>query len=430
MKRSLYYGLLLSVIPLLSHCGKSSGGDTSVGVKVGSISTAVVRRGVSQGRSVPSDAPLSTTEYAYAKVDGIKLTLTRLQAIKGSTESDIISWDGGKEVIIAPGTSNNLPINENASINSGSYNALKVRYKNSYGIKAFCRTATQLVYTSAAGIVKVPLGPTALPSDYDYYAYPFAEISTAKSAAGGNNDTMAQTDGSYTVTKGSALTLAVLFDPSYLVSCYDGSTTVGGTNTNALSPFVWSNNNGQALTSFFPDGSPNFGMGYVPIFVWLSTTAGEALPTAETYASSTTSANVTGNGSGTINFKNVSITSFAFRADGSVLDARSRIAAGGGSSDLYQFFTDYTKTRTSYSFKNGEWNCDAAYTNCHGLQDRSLSGFTRTAVGDFTSTSTSAYESGPDCGKSITDPSHPEWGNRVRACLSSAQTMTWRQLPR
>lgn len=402
----------------------SCGSGVGVTLKVGSISTANGARSVQSGRSVPTDAVQSTTEYGFAKVDGIKLSLNKLQAITGSNESTIVEWSPAKEVTVAPGTNNTLAVTETASVTAGSYSGVKIRYANSYSVKAFCRTATKFVYTTATEVKTVALPVTTMPTDYDYFAYPFSEITTATSLTS-NGETQSETHGNFTVTDVSSLSLAVLFDPSYLVTCYDGTTTVGGGNTNALSPFVWSNNNGLATTDFFPDNKANFGMGYLPVFIWVSTDPSEALPTAETYASSTTAGNVTGS---TLDYRQLAITSFAFRADGSLLDARARISSGGSSGEVQQFFSDFSNTGTTYSFKNGEWTCNADYSSCRPIQDRAMTGFTRTT--DFTTTSSSTFGDATDCGSTITYPSHPEWGNQARACLGTATTMTWRQLVR
>jgi hypothetical protein len=123
------------------------------------------------------------------------------------------------------------------------------------------------------------------------------------------------------------------------------------------------------------------------------------------------------------------VTSFAFRADGSIMAARARISSGGSSGDIQQFFSGFeTTARTSYSMKNGEWQCTGAnYTSCGPIQDRAITGFSRTS--DYTSTSSSVYADGPDCGKSCIDPNHTDWGNRCRACGATGN-MHWRKIYR
>ncbi len=422
MKRALWFAFAASGLGLLmASCG--SGVDATV--KVGAISTAATVRGLHSGRSVPTDAVQSSTEYAFAKVDGIKLQLNSLQTVNGTNNSNIVEWSPAKEVVIAPGSANTLDISESVSIPAGTYAGMKVRYKNSFQVKAFCRTANYFVYTTASGITRVAIGstPGSMPTDYDYYAYPFAEITTVTSATAGTDEAQAETNSSYTITESSAPQISILFDPSYLVTCYDGNSTVGGSN--AIPPFNWTNNNSIPATSFFPDASPNFGMGYVPIFIWVSTTAGEAAPTAETYASHQNQSTLTAS---TLDYKSVAITSFAFKSDGTLLDARTRTNSSGASGDLQQFSSDFSKSGATFSFKNGEWTCDADYTNCRPIQDRTVTGFARTS--DFTSASSSTLGDGPDCGLTITDPNHPEWGNRARACLGTTPTLYWRQLVR
>ena len=105
MKRVLLYasGIFIVVGALLQiqACGGSSG--TAVSLKVGSIATAVSARRA----AFPLDAEQSFTEFAFAKVDGIKLNLRSLQALKsGNNEQTIVTFSGGKEIIIAPGATN------------------------------------------------------------------------------------------------------------------------------------------------------------------------------------------------------------------------------------------------------------------------------------------------------------------------------------
>lgn len=413
-----YYLAWWLVLPLLAACGSSN----SVTLKVGSIPSAAAHTRTPHLRSVPTDALPSSTQFAFAKVDGIQLNLTNLIGVQGGQQQTLAAYSPSKTVTIAPGTDNTIAINDSANIPAGSYTGIKITYNNAYKVKAFCRTANNLVYTTATQIKKVALSTATLPADYDYFAYNFAEVTTALSASGGNNDAQAQTDVNFSVGSDGSVNLAVLFDPSYLVTCFDGSSAVS--NGNTMAPFNWGNNNGQALSSFFPDNQPNFGMGYVPIFIWVSTNASEALPTAETYASSRTLAAVNG---ATVDYNQIAITSFAFKSDGSILDMRSRIASNGGG-DLYQFYSAFTLSSNAYGFKNGEWYCDASYQNCRDLQDRAITGFTRTT--DFTSYSTATYGDGPDCGTTLLDPNHPEWGNRTRSCLGTTSSIYWRQLVR
>lgn len=422
MIRALLKFIAAGCIALLTA---SCSSDVDATVKVGAISTAASARGLLSGRSAPEDAVQSTTQFAFAKVDGIKLNLNSLQTVNGTSNNDIVSWSPAKEVIIAPGSDNTLAISETASIAPGSYAGIKVRYKNSYSVKAYCRTATKFVYTSATGVKTADVATVTgtLPTDYDYYAYPFAEITTATSATAGTDEAQAETHSNFTVTEASSLSIAILFDPSYLVTCFDGSTAVS--SGNGLSPFVWTNNNGLSTTDFFPDNTPNFGMGYVPIFIWVSTNPSETVPTAETYASSTTLSNINGS---TLDYKALSITSFAFKSDGTLLDGRTRTNSSGSSSDLQQFYSDFGVSGSTFSFKNGEWTCNSDYSSCRPIQDRSITGFTRTS--DFTSTSSSTIDNASDCGTTITFPEHPEWGNQARACLSSSAPLYWRQLVR
>lgn len=423
MNKRYWVSLAVPAIAALPFVGGCGGGLTST-VKVGSLKSST-RRSAPSFRAFPDDAPQSNTAYSFAKVDGVKLNLTRLQVVTGTSEQDIVTWSPSKEVVVAPGGSNTIDITETASITAGSYTGLKLRYENSYKVKAYCRTANSLVYTSATGIKTAALSTSTIPADYDYYAYPFAAVTVATSATGGNPETMEETDSPFTIAEGSTPQLSVLIDPSYLVTCFDGSTT-NASNPDALSPFMWGNNNGLTTADFFPDNVANFGIGYLPVFIWISTDSTEAPPTAEVYVSSTDNTKV----ADPIDFLNTNITSFAFKADGTMLDARTRIGAGGSSGTLYQMTSGFTFSDPNYTFYDGEWQCDAGYTNCGPIQDRQVVNFARTA--DMTSVVTATNQDGPDCGKTGTFPGHPEWGNRYRACLGTGVTenLYFRQVPR
>jgi hypothetical protein len=397
------------------------GGGVSATIRVGSLGSAASR---ATFRSFPTDAPQSGTAYSFAKVDGVRLTLTRLQAVQGQQERDLVTWSPARQIEVAPGATNAIAITEQASIPPGTYNGLKIRFQNAYSVKAYCRTTTKFVYTTATGVRVEPVGSvTSVPTDYDYYTYPFAAVTTATSATGPNPETMDETRGSFVITENSTPRLALLVDPSYLVSCYDG-TVPNTNNTDRLAPFMWGNNNGLPNAAFFPDGTPNFGMGYVPMFISLSTDGTDALPTAEVYASSTSASEV----ADPIDFAKVNVTTFAFKPDGTLLDARARVSAQGMGAPLQQFFTPVSFDGTLFAFDNGEWICDAGFVNCRAIRDRSVTEFERGALGD---TITAKIGDGPDCGKSGEFPGHPEWGNRYRTCTNSAPaSLYFRRVPR
>lgn len=129
MKSVVLFSMGILAVAFFTNCGKS----TSATVKVGSIPNVSSLKKMARHLMRPaSDAVQSTTEFAFAKVDGIKLNLTRLQVMNGNSEKDIISWSPSKEVVIAPGTDNTLQLTETASVPLGNYTGVKVRYDNAF----------------------------------------------------------------------------------------------------------------------------------------------------------------------------------------------------------------------------------------------------------------------------------------------------------
>jgi len=423
MRRFSRFFCGVSVVALSSACG---GGGAETMIKVGQINTTsanatAVRYGLT---SDPSSVAASGTDYAFAQVDGLKIQVLGVDLINGADISQAADWtDAPKEMEIGAGVTAAIAIEETVSLTPGSYTGARVNFMNSYSLKAYCRTNDKFVYTTASGIQTLTSVPTVMPSDYGYFDYGFASVSVAESAASTTDTTQAETIYEFDVLDTGGSQLAVLVDPSYLVTCFDGDGSVG---SGAMSPFSWGNNNGQSITSFFPNNTANFGLSYIPIFVWVSEDAEAELPTAETYFFGTSSSS---DAQGTTpDFSTIGIASVGVESDGGIFTLRARILSGG-SAGLYQMFDGITESATGvYNIGNGEWMCEEGYANCGVIQDRVIQGFKRTS--SFATVEQGSLINGPDCGKTGTFPGHPEWGNRYRECQSSPADLFWRKVDR
>lgn len=97
----------------------------------------------------------SSTSYSVAEVVGLRLYVISValtpSAVGGNIESTSFATD--KIVEVGSGVSTNLtaPL----TLPNGTYTKAAVRVRNHYGLKAYCKTSTKLVYTSSTGIKTV-----------------------------------------------------------------------------------------------------------------------------------------------------------------------------------------------------------------------------------------------------------------------------------
>jgi len=92
-------------------------------------------------------------------------------------------------------------------------------------------------------------------------------------------------------------------------------------------------------------------LSYIPIYIWISTSENEALPTAETYIASKTSSDLTNSN---IDFKELMIATFAFRSDGKFFAARGR-NFDNDNTGLEQAMGNFELKTDTFDFYNGEW---------------------------------------------------------------------------
>ncbi len=422
------FALMLTVACSKKSDSSSNGQGVSVTLKVGQVSNSTTKLNLSNRPPISSlayssaDVIASNSPFNFAHVDGIKVNVLEVNLKQGSNYIQAASWAAGTKVLeIGAGVAGAISFSEDISIEPGDYTGADLRMDNSYSVKAYCQTSSKFVYTSATGVKTLNSVPSSLPSDYDYYDYSFLEVTTAESPTSTTDLAMASTDFPFSVSDAGGQ-VAVLVDPSFLVTCYDG-TQSSFQVTGVMSPFTWGNNNGYQTTDFFSVSSPHFGMSYIPMFIWISGDASATPPVAETYFIGNASADVTAS---SIDFSKTGVATVVFNSDDSPYAMRGRLISGN-SIDLNQMFNGFTKeTDNTYTIYNGEWICDAGYTNCRQIQDRKITGFNRTA--DYTSVLTTTLEDGPDCGKTGYFPGHEDWGNRYKACMNTPASLYFKKV--
>jgi hypothetical protein len=112
--------------------------------------------------TAPSNLLGSTSAYNYAEVVGIRLNVVNI-ALTGSDQSlsaQTLTPDSGSLTFGSGETE--VRVRQSVSIAPGIYNRLSVNLKNSYSLKAYCKTSSWLVYTTASGIQKVNVNTSSV----------------------------------------------------------------------------------------------------------------------------------------------------------------------------------------------------------------------------------------------------------------------------
>ncbi len=364
----------------------------------------------------------SRQSFSFAELDGIKLDVRSLgmQQTDGTRHGVSIN----EVVQLVPGAEQ-LAFQQDVTLPVGDFRSAKLEFDASYSIKAHCRTQRYFVYTTAGEVRRVDCESEScdgtLPADYDYYRYEFIYVTTAEGPDSTSDQAQEETLEPFSVSLTGSPRLAVLVDTSHLAACYDGAQPIAGPGQ-GLPPFSYHPQNASDASAFFPTGVPAFGIGYLPIFIWVSEDPSEALPVAETYASAPSPESLLASD---LDVERHLVTTFAFREDGSVLAARARNFDADGVA-LNQYFSGFLQDDEGrYRFHNGEfyWSDDEPGRY---VQDRAITGFERGDIG--AAPVQSAIEDGPDCGQAMMT----EHGNASRDCLGEdvAQPLWWTRIPR
>ncbi|KAJ3406399.1 hypothetical protein HDV05_006017, partial [Chytridiales sp. JEL 0842] len=227
----------------------------------------------------------STNSYNYAVVDGLRVRVVSVTFTPDNfPKSQIVTTNyeepkwvemSSESTVKGQGAVKNFIVSVKAPV--GMYVKATVRVQNTYAVKAYCKTANHLVYTSATGIKRIDVNANALPGDYDYFTYPFAwpAISTSPNVVQ-TNDVSFETHATFNVLTNSS-SIAALMESRYSTVCYDGvppapSNNNGPDARSTLPPAPFGagpTNAGLPITTFFPTDVPNFGLVGIPIFAYL-----------------------------------------------------------------------------------------------------------------------------------------------------------------
>lgn len=414
-----YTTLFLSLLPLLSFmaCG---GSETPAKLKIVNM-LSPDRRAVHRDASADIK---SSTAYSFATVDGIKVEITKLRGLDANSDNPLHEVTLSKEITLTGDPNQQVALNEDITWTPGSYRGIAVHFKNSWKVKAHCKTRRNtgggfLVYTKADGIGTVPCTGDCdtLPSDYDYKTYSFLSTSSVYVES---NDYNQDTHYAFTVAEGQTPIINALYDGSYNVACWDGS---AWSSTDAIGAFR-SPSSDSERQQFWPDGSAAFASFYLPFFGYLTTDANEAVPTARTYIGSLTQSDVDTSLS-TFDFRDVEVMTGVYKSDGTMFTGSARNTQGSGSSSPLELnFDGYSANGSGWDFFASGWYWAGGSSTPEFIHNHKIVAFTPpTTVGTTFST---AFEPASGCGQSKIDS---QGNNASRTCLT-AGTFYWREMVR
>ena len=361
----------------------------------------------------------STKESStWAHVDGMKIKLLKVHLTKQDNGREkIYSNSTGELVTLTPDGGN---IGLDVSVPIGIYTGAHMELDASYDLKAWACLGNgsgsyDIYYTTTVGIThKATQSSCVTPteSDYGYYHYDFLYLSTAQSP-NDSSDTSQESGVSefdVEVTSDGDLAVQIVMDIYRLVTFWDG------TGERTLSPFNWSNNNGNDNTDFFPDNKVNFGVSYIPIFLSLND-EGSTLGRIYVFSDDQTKVN---------NFSELnpdSTLSYFVLATTSAGEYLGSRVVGFDYTELDQSNSEFSLVGNLASFYNGERCSDETLDACDNtkrfLKNIRITNFDMSVAinGTFEMTATDTEY----CDETITEPDHPEWGNRMH-CLHTNPT--------
>ncbi len=404
----------------------------------------------------PSTAVKSATAAAYAQVDELNLNVAyvRLAPVSGAGHNlESTSWGASKPLTLTA-SSTIVPLTGSITRkkNGDDYFAADFVFWNRWTLKAFCRTATKFVYTTATGVIVLDTPPTGdLPDDYA--ALPvdnmpgipdfFEGTSYEESVRGQKSMTFRNTVYDYTISSSSTVNLLV--DINNVVACYDATvanasdyTATYGAGSALIAPLgtdvSWGPSTDDQIVTRWNWSVPVFWFTSWTLPVFVHVVEGASTAVGDTYAIAANASWLPTNITGVpIDWSRVTVATVTWSDNSStarLLDMRTRAHAFGGNS-TYDFavwggiFNPIETAAGVWQLSNGQQK----YWSYIMLVERTISGLVRPARGDYTTVHTLTLSDGVECGVSP-DPDHTPPQGMPNACMNTTTVYYFNMLPR
>lgn len=424
----------VSLLVALGACSKKKS-DTGVPgtlkissvVPVSSATTNNLQFGATRAlsRSATSDdLPASATNYSFAHVDGLKVTIHQVRGADAASDNPLFVQDVNEEITLTSDTDSTLALEKTISFAAGSYSGIDLWTENNWKFKGYCKTQYdsgtgdyKLVYTTASGPATMDCNTSStctLPDAYDYTTYDWMNA--------GSDYGIASTHYKFSVAASDTPVLKLLFDPTNTVACWDGAAWDNSTGGQDLVGYFASAYGNSSLRARWPDGTPAFAMSFMPIMSYVTTDSTEPAPKSRTFFAASTSSRL----SPVIDMSHSATLTVLYNSSGTPLTAVARNTSGNGASNpLDADYDGFETTATGMSFYSSGWYWDGTSNPPELVRNRKFLNFDLPTT-RYTHFEVN-YEDGPSCGLSKVSPNG---SNASRECLGSASTYWFKEAVR
>jgi hypothetical protein len=394
-------------------------GSLNFASTVGLSTSGSASRLSSRTTAVPSAIAASSTHFSFAKVDGVKVTVTEVRGTSATSDNPLTTQAINEEIELLDDATNPVAFTKEIAWGLGDYSGVDVLVSNKWSVKAYCKTALsgsnfKLVYTTAAGpaVTDCTTSSCDLPSDYGYSSYTWLNDDYTRLGT----DVFVQTHTKFSIAAGTTPKVSMFFDPTNSVACWDGIEWAAGDGyVNLIGYF----NNGTSASTrerLWPGTTPAFTMGSFPLLTYVTTDATEATLKSRTFFQASAESSLTP----TVVMGLTQTMTILYAADGTPVTASARNILSGSASNPMDFnFDGMEKTTSGISFYSAGWFWDGTSNPPELVKNRKFSAFNMpsTRYTPFAVT----VEDGPHCGmtKNNTDGS-----NASKDCLGTGVSST------
>jgi len=370
-----------------------------------------------------ADLPKSSTEFSFAKLDGIKVTLTKVRGMDASSAGHLTLIELSEEIELTDDPDKAIALDYPTTWTVGSYRKLELFLKNEWQVKAYCKTEVQnggsytMVYTSEDAIkTKACASDSAcetLPDDYDYYTYDTLDPYYKNLG----QDAMVSNDLAFTIAEGTTPKVQLLFDATNTVACWNGA-DFGATPSNKSVGGFRGPSSDESRIARWPDDTGAFTVVGLPLIGYVTTDADEELPTARTFFSASDADYLNELDANMVNTETVTVV---YNAEEVPVSALSRNSSGSGNvmANSLEGFSENETAGWDF-FASGWYYSGVDNAMPEFIRNRQIVGFN--PPGDYTTVFSATVKDGDRCGETITDHNG---GNPSMSCLGTDVTTSY-----
>ena len=403
---------------VLASCGsKRSSGDLTAILQIASLQSKATLNTFRTLSTGLASVPGSASHYSFAKIDGIKVTVTKVQGRDPLSDNPKSEAVIGEEIELSDDATKAISLSKSVAWNSGDHAGIDLYLQNSWKVKGYCKTAVvdannfTLVYTRAAGAATVACTTgspcTDLPSDYDYTSYSFLDPYYSEHTG----DVTIASHYKFSLAAASSPKLSLFYDGSYNTACWDGA---GAWDDNAaVGGMTNAGSSSAGRAHYYPDATPAFGISTLPIFAYVTADQSEVAPTVATFLTSSDHTDLDGASRTAFDYSKVEVASLVYKSDGTLVIGNARNIHGFNASGFFDMdLTGFESgTTTGQNFYASGWYYKGGSEAPTFVKNRRFTDFVAPTGDTVTGI---AVTDGDGCGQTLKDF---QGGNPSRGCF-------------